>query len=592
MITEALGRASRRRIARAGVVVVVLGSVGALAGPAMAASGWTAYVSSGTGDTVAQINTATDMTIGLAIPAGVFPNSVAVAPDGRIAYVADAGNAVTPINLVTNTPGSAVTVGGRPEDVAITPDGTTAYVTSEAGNFVTPINLATDTPGVAVAVGKGPEGIAISPDGRTAYVANSLSGTVTPINLATNAAETAIPVGDAPSSIAITPDGRTAYVANFSDNTVTPIDLASNTPGTAIPVGVTPAAVAITPDGKTAYVSDYYGNTVTPIDTATNSPGTPLSVTAPGSIAITPDGRTAYVIDSLNSGTVTPIDLATNTPGPAIAVGAFPSGVVVAPDQAPAAVFSTTPAAAGQSTTLDASGSSSPVGAIASYQWDFGDGHAQTTPTAMIAHAYVHPGVYTARLTVTNTAGTSTGEVFTGQTVSNHGGPQATTTRTVTIAAAEPPAPPNPPGPPTIARLTRLTIAPRSVDLAGRRVQGHCQPPSSRNRRHPRCRRAIQLRLTWGVTAPSTLTIHIAKEHPGRKTGKRCVAPSRHNRHHPGCTRLSSLRGQITKTTPAGTHSLTLTARFAGHQLTPGTYQLTATPHGGTPRIITFTISP
>ena len=196
---------------------------------------------------------------------------------------------MTPIDLATNTPGAPITVGSTPFGIAITPDGKTAYVTNAGDNTVTPIDVATNTAGAAIHVGSRsfgtPVAVAITPDGKTAYVTNYGDNTVTPISVATNAPGTPIPVpGSFPTQgvfgIAITPDGKTAYVANWRGaNSVTPIDLATNTPGAPITVGSTPFGIAITPDGKSAYVTSQEGNgTVTPIDLATNTPGTAIPV--------------------------------------------------------------------------------------------------------------------------------------------------------------------------------------------------------------------------------------------------------------------------------------------------------------------------
>ena len=57
-----------------------------------------------------------------------------------------------------------------------------------------------------------------------------------------------------------------------------------------------------------------------------------------------------------------------------------------------------------------------------------------TTATPTIFHVYAAPGSYPVTLTVTDSSGTSTTKVFTGQTMSRNGGPSATTTHTVTIA--------------------------------------------------------------------------------------------------------------------------------------------------------------
>jgi len=53
--------------------------------------------------------------------------------------------------------------------------------------------------------------------------------------------------------------------------------------------------------------------------------------------------------------------------------------------------------------TLDASGSSSPNGAIVSYHWDLGDGDTASGVTA--THTYTEKGVYPITLVVTDSAG-------------------------------------------------------------------------------------------------------------------------------------------------------------------------------------------
>ncbi|MDQ1521007.1 MAG: hypothetical protein QOI55_2080, partial [Actinomycetota bacterium] len=54
---------------------------------------------------------------------------------------------------------------------------------------------------------------------------------------------------------------------------------------------------------------------------------------------------------------------------------------------------------------------------------------------ATTAHTYASSGSFTARVTETSSAGTSTTRVFTGQTMSRNGGPTATTSHEVVIAA-------------------------------------------------------------------------------------------------------------------------------------------------------------
>jgi PKD repeat protein len=73
------------------------------------------------------------------------------------------------------------------------------------------------------------------------------------------------------------------------------------------------------------------------------------------------------------------------------------------------------------------------------YDWDFGDGTRTSSSYPETAHTYSVPGTFTVTLTVANTSGTSTKQVFTGQTVSNNGGPSAERSESVIVG---PPASP------------------------------------------------------------------------------------------------------------------------------------------------------
>ncbi len=417
------------------LVIVVLPTGVAYASPQS-----TAYVANLNSDSVTPIDTATN-TAGTPITVGTRPYSIAITPDGSTAYVVNDGSGgtgtVTPIDTATNTAGTPITVGSGPTGIAITPDGSTAYVVNDSSDSVTPIDTATNTAGTPITVGSAPSQIAITPDGSTAYVTTIGSDSVTPINTATNTAGTPITVGSHPVGIAITPDGSTAYVVNVDSASVTPIDTATNTAGTPITVGGFPDFIAITSNGATAYVANLSGS-VTPIDTATNTAGTPIAVGSnPEGIAITPDGSTAYVTNAA-SDSVTPIDTATNTAGTPITVGTSPYDVAITPDQAPEAQLSVTPAPTGSPTTLDASASVAPSSPITSYAWNFGDGHTTTTPTPTVSHTYTAPGSYTASVTETDQAGTSTTQVFTGQTVSLNGRAGAVATAGFQVTACSP----------------------------------------------------------------------------------------------------------------------------------------------------------
>ncbi len=189
--------------------------------------------------------------------------------------------------------------------------------------------------------------------------------------------------------------------------------MSSDSPGSAIPVGASPIGVAFSPDGTRAYVANQTSGTVTPITVSSNAPGAAIAVggAGPSAVAFSPDGTEAYV--AMSNGTVTPIIVASGTAGTAIAVGAQPAGVAFVPDQAPVASYTTSGTlTTGSSISFDASGSTVAYGTIANYAWDFGDGTSiVNTDTATTDHPYTASDTFTARVTETSSAGTSTARV-------------------------------------------------------------------------------------------------------------------------------------------------------------------------------------
>jgi PKD repeat protein len=159
-----------------------------------------------------------------------------------------------------------------------------------------------------------------------------------------------------------------------------------------------------------------------------------------------------------------------------------------------------TAGAAGSATSFDASASTVAYGSITSYAWSFGDGANATTSTPTTTHTFAAAGAYTATLTETDAAGTSTTQVFTGQTMSLNGGLSARAIRTVQVA---PQASPKRLGHPSAA----VVISSRSVALTARGdalIAVSC-PVSARDG----CR--------------GTITIRLAEPHARRARAARCA---------------------------------------------------------------------
>lgn len=379
------------------------------------------------------------------------PTGIALTRDGRTAYVTDSGSdSLHPLTLSSGVFGNPIGVNSptrpaNPQYLAISPDSTQAYVANEDADTVTPVNLGTDQPGIPISLGAdtGPVAVAFTPDGATAYVANYQAGTVSPITVATRQVGTPIEVGDAPAGLAVSPDGTTIYVANQASGTVTPIDVATNTTRAAIGVGSAagPSAIAVTPDGKTAYVANFTDSTVVPIDLSGTSPtaGVPIALganTKPAALAVTPDGSAVYVAE-FAAGAVGEINTANNTVRRTIEVGGNPLGIAITPDRGPTAALRIDAAPAGSPSTLSAADSSAGSTPVARYRFEFGDGSAPVdSQSPTITHVYPTAGRYTATVTVTSAAGTSTGDFYTGQMTVRSGGETATAETTVQIDAA------------------------------------------------------------------------------------------------------------------------------------------------------------
>ena len=129
---------------------------------------------------------------------------------------------------------------------------------------------------------------------------------------------------------------------------------------------------------------------------------------------------------------MTPVTVATNTPGTPLPIGVSGNWIVISPDQAPVASFSTSGTLqTGSLISFDASASTVTFGTISSYSWNFGDGTTATGVTA--SHTYTSGFQYQVTLTETDSAGTSTADVFTGQTMSRNGGASAVAAKSVPI---------------------------------------------------------------------------------------------------------------------------------------------------------------
>jgi 6-phosphogluconolactonase (cycloisomerase 2 family) len=315
-------------------------------------------------------------------PGGVGPESVAVDPTGKFAFVANEGctdvSADNPggnvsmysINATTGaltSIGSQVTAGFCANSVAVDSFGKFAYVANEGcGDTSGGVSVYAINPTSGALTSKGdapcaagsclaPFSVAVHPSGKFAYVANEGGFSPTSISMYTIDPTTGnlnligtVAAGGRAVAVSVDPTGKFAYAATVSDPPGSPGNMSAyainansgalTSVGT-IPAGTDPASVAEDPTGKIAYVTNSGSNdvsiyTINTTNGALTSVGTVATGTKPVSVAVDPTGKFACVANSgSNDVSMYTIDGTTGalTSIGTIAAGLFPTSITIHP---------------------------------------------------------------------------------------------------------------------------------------------------------------------------------------------------------------------------------------------------------------------
>ncbi|MDX6665706.1 MAG: hypothetical protein QOG68_1912 [Solirubrobacteraceae bacterium] len=266
---------------------------------------------------------------------GVPTNAIAVTPEGRTLWTADAaGTTITAHNRRDLVRGHAIDVGGAPAGIAISRDGRTAMVTTA---FY-------DRPGLTVVdlrshqvnrldVGAEPYAVAFTPDGHSAYVTGSGShGTLTRVDRRSGHVHPAIAIGRHPRGLAITPDGAHALVALNGDSAVAVVALATGRITRRVATAPFPYLLAVSPNGLRGFVTHNgyrsRAGTLLNLHTWRAHEGVRTGLD-PSGVAFDGSGRLVMVADT-GSGTVTLLDAHSGRRRRRLAPGGAPRAVAVA----------------------------------------------------------------------------------------------------------------------------------------------------------------------------------------------------------------------------------------------------------------------
>lgn len=165
-------------------------------------------------------------------------SSVALTADDRRLVVVNRQKASVSLIEVRDAAGAdtqtllgEVSVGREPRFVAIAPDGRRAYVTSAIDGTLSTIDISGPQPslvGSAVPVGLEPRGVALSPTGRYAVIANSTLGSVGVLDTTTGQVVQRVATGGNPHAVGISNDGdgddadEVVYVSRLYSEVIDP----------------------------------------------------------------------------------------------------------------------------------------------------------------------------------------------------------------------------------------------------------------------------------------------------------------------------------------------------------------------------------
>jgi hypothetical protein len=214
------------------------------------------------------------------VPTAHVPMGLAIAPDGRLAYSANYGDADTPgttlsiIDLETLDNVGDVEVGSRPEQVVLAEDGTVGMVNLTSG-FVR-LFRTDDVAGSLtdpLPVGTDPSDIAFVDGTDHAVVVNSMSLDLSVVDVADPANPSVVDTVDLPGTVpygATLVPGTTTVLVTTLSGALIPVDVSSLPATVGDPIetagGAFPLTAAVEPSGRHAFVPHPADRTLSVLD--------------------------------------------------------------------------------------------------------------------------------------------------------------------------------------------------------------------------------------------------------------------------------------------------------------------------------------
>jgi len=268
----------------------------------VAPDGKTVYIAGDGSSNLDVIDTATDR-VRRTIEIGKSPHGLAMTPDGKTLLAAIYGeDKIAFIDIVTLSSVGSVSV-PKPHTIAVRPDGAVAYVASqEPGKFaLVVVDLASRKVARSVPLDKPPRDLEFGFDGRALYFTQAGVNSVQVLDPATDRIVAQIPTGASPHIAGVYRGAPAGTAVVQGPGELLLFDPATNLPLRSIAVGKQPHWIATASSGKTAVVTNEGSNDMTIVDLATGSTRAVAVGKAPRKVVVQPDAAAT----SANPGQIT-----------------------------------------------------------------------------------------------------------------------------------------------------------------------------------------------------------------------------------------------------------------------------------------------
>ena len=283
----------------AGTVVATVPVAAGPHGMSVTPDGHTVYVSGDGSSEVTVIDAATNR-VARTISVGKTPHGLAMAPDGKLLLVAVYGeDRIGFVDTATSAVIATVPV-PKPHTIAIRPDGKVAYVASQApGQFaLVVVDLITRTTVRTLPLEKTPRDLEFAHDGRALYLTLAGVNAIAVLDPKSDKIVGQIPTGASPHLASLFRGAPAGTAVVQGPGELQLFDPATNTPLRAISVGKQPHWMAADPEGQHVYVTNEGSNDVTVVDMVSGKTSTIGVGSAPRKVVVLPVARGEQVSDA------------------------------------------------------------------------------------------------------------------------------------------------------------------------------------------------------------------------------------------------------------------------------------------------------